>query len=381
VTATLDAAPAQVTSRHSARDFALRCLTDRADEFDRTELVPVDVLDEMAAAGLWAALVPPAFGGAGLDMGTLGAVHEEVGRACSSVRSLLTVHGMVSWALSRWGSSAQQQRWLPQMATGEVIGAFCLTEPGGGSALARVATTARRDGDGWLIDGAKTWITGGQIAGLYLVFAATESAVLPFLVPRETPGVRVTPISGMLGTRASMLAEITFDDVRVGPEALVGPERFAPGAVMTHTLDIGRYTVACGSVGILQACLDACVEHVNRPLPGGGTLAEHQLTAAKIAQMATASRAARLICQEAGRLKDLGEAETIIATWEAKYFASTAAAAAANDAVQLFGAQGCAPGSAVARYYRDAKIMVIIEGSTEIQQLTISSHVLGEGAR
>jgi alkylation response protein AidB-like acyl-CoA dehydrogenase len=381
MTTTLTAAPAKVTDRASARAFASRHIMPVADEFDRTERVSPELLENASSSGLWAALVPAEFGGLGLDMLTLGAIHEEIGRACSSVRNLLTVHHMVTWAISRWGSPDQQQQWLPPMAAGDVLGAFCVTEPGGGGALARVASTARLQGDSWVIDGRKRWITGGVGAGLLLIFAVAEENVLPFLVPSGTPGVEVTPITGMLGTRASMIAEIGLNSVTVPASALLGPQRFAKGAVMTHTLDIGRYTVAAGSVGILQGCLDACLEHANRELPDGGTLGKYQLIRAKIAEMVTSVTAARLLLEHAGRSKDAGEPETIIATWIAKYFASRAAAAAASEAVQLLGAEGCGPGSVVARYYRDAKIMEIIEGSSEVQQLTIASHALRDRSR
>jgi alkylation response protein AidB-like acyl-CoA dehydrogenase len=373
---TVTAGPATVTDRVSARAFVDSYLRPAADEFDRTECVSPEFLAKASSSGLWASLVPAEFGGLGLDMMTLGAVHEEVGQGCSSVRNLLTVHNMVCWAIGRWGSPEQQQRWLPPMAAGSVLGAFCVTEPGGGAALARVESTARRQGDDWVIDGQKKWITGGVGAGLLLVFARADRNVLPFLVPAGTPGVQVTPITGMLGGRASMIAEIGLDSVTVPAEALLGPERFAPGAVMTHTLDVGRYTVAAGSVGILQGCLDACVEHANRELPGGHTLGEYQLIRAKITEMVTSLRAARLLREAAGRSKDAGSPETIIDTWIAKLFAARAAAAAASEAVQLLGGEGCGSGSAVACYYRDAKIMEIIEGSSEISQLTIASHAL-----
>jgi alkylation response protein AidB-like acyl-CoA dehydrogenase len=381
MTATVIAAPAKVIDRASARDFADRYITPVADEFDRIERVSPDLLADASSYGLWAALIPTEFGGLGLDMLTLGAIHEEIGRACSSVRNLLTVHHMVSWAISRWGSPDQRQRWLPAMAAGDVLGAFCVTEPGGGGALARVASTARRQGDSWVIDGRKKWITGGVGAGLLLVFAVADENVLPFLVPSDTPGVEVTPITGMLGTRASMIAEIGLSSVTIPAAALLGPQQFAKGAVMTHTLDVGRYTVASGSVGILQGCLDACLAHANRKLPEGHTLGEYQLIRAKIAEMVTSLAAARLLREQAGRSKDAGEPETIIATWIAKYFAARAAAAAASEAVQLLGAEGCGPGSVVARYYRDAKIMEIIEGSSEVQQLIIASHALRDRSR
>lgn len=376
MTADVTTAPAKVTDRVSARAFVDRYIRPEADEWDRTERISPEFLVNASSAGLWAALVPAEFGGLGLDMLTLGALHEEIGKGCSSVRNLLTVHHMVCWAIGRWGSPDQRQQWLPAMAAGDVLGAFCVTEPGGGGALAHVAATARRQDGNWVIDGQKKWITGGVGAGLLLVFAAVEENVLAFLVPADTPGVEVTHITGMLGARASMLAEIGLRSVTVPEGALLGPERFAKGAVMLHTLDVGRYTVAAGSVGILQGCLDACLDHANRKLPTGHSLGEYQLIRAKIAEMVTSVTAARLLCEQAGRSKDAGDPETIIATWIAKYFASHAAAAAASEAVQLLGAEGCGPESVVARYYRDAKIMEIIEGSSEIQQVTIASHAL-----
>jgi len=164
---------------------------------------------------------------------------------------------MLSWALQRWGTAAQLERWAPELAAGRVLGAFCLSEPGAGSDTAGISTQAVPHRGGWLLTGGKKWITGGQRADLFLVFARTEASIVALLVPRETTGVRVRPIHDMLGTRASMLAEIEFDDVALGPDALLGPSAFAAGMVLTGTLDLGRYSVAVGSVGIIQACLDA----------------------------------------------------------------------------------------------------------------------------
>jgi alkylation response protein AidB-like acyl-CoA dehydrogenase len=369
-------APPRVTGRESARDFADRVVAPVADEVDRTERVSPAFFEHAAAAGLWATLVPEQFGGAGLDMAALGAVHEEVGRASSPLRNLLTVHNMATWAIGRWGDEGQQRRWLPAMASGEVLGAFCVSEPGGGAAMARVRAAAVREGGDWVISGCKKWITGGMSAGLLLVFALAQGGVVPFLVPRRTPGVAVRPITGMLGARGSLLAEITFDDARVPADALLGPERFADGAVMAHTLDVGRFTVAAGSVGILQGCVDACIEHANRRQPSGHVLSAYQLIRAKISDMVTSLAAARLLVEQAARSKDAGSPETVVDTWIAKHFAARAAASAASEAVQILGAEGCGPDSAVARYYRDAKIMEIIEGSSEIHQITLAAHVL-----
>lgn len=317
--------------------------------------------------------VPPReVGGAGLDMVGLGTVHEEVGRGCSSVRSLLTVHTMVSWAIHRWGSDSQRERWLPDLAAGRLLGAFCLSESGAGSDAAAITTTATAHGDGWTLTGVKKWITNGARADLFLVFARCGPSTNAFLVPRDTPGVRVDPIHDMLGTRASMLAEVTFDEVRLGPDALVGPNGFVNGMVLTGVLDLGRYSVASGSVGIVQACLEASASYASRRTVGGTALAEQQLIRAKLSDMVTDVRAARLLCEEAGRLKDSGDSGTIMATWVAKYFASTAAARHATEAVQIHGALGCGPDAPTARFYRDAKVMEIIEGSTELQRITIA---------
>ncbi|RBM20496.1 acyl-CoA dehydrogenase family protein [Streptomyces sp. PT12] len=358
--------------RATARRFVDEHIAPFADAWDRAGAVPEEALTRIGDAGLWAPFFPPELGGSGTDMVTLGAIHEEVGRGCSSVRSLLTVHTMLAWALRRWGSEAQRDRWGPELAAGRVLGAFCLSEPGAGSDTSGITTTARLDGGAWVVDGVKKWITGGQRADLFLVFARGPAATVALLVPRATPGVTVTPIDDMLGTRASMLAEVSFNGVRLGPDALLGPSGFASGMVLTGTLDLGRYSVAAGSVGIIQACLDACADYTARRRVGGTPLGELPLIQAKISDMVTDVRAARLLLAEAGRLKDAGDEATLMATWVAKYFASTAAARHASEAVQIHGANGCGTGYPVARYYRDAKVMEIIEGSNEIQRTTIA---------
>jgi alkylation response protein AidB-like acyl-CoA dehydrogenase len=367
-----------VTDRASARAFADEHIVPYANDFERAGRIPEELLQRMSAAGLWAPFLPPAEGGIGMDMVTLGEVHEEIGRACSSVRSLLTVHTMLSWALHRWGTAGQRDRWALALGRGQTIGAFCLTEPGAGSDAAAIAATAAPAGPGWRLNGTKKWITNGQRADLFLVFARTSSSIGAFLVPRETPGITVRAIPEVLGTRASMLAEVTFTDVTLGPEALLGPSGFTAGMVLTGTLDLGRYSVATGSTGIIQACLDACAAYTTQRSVGGIKLRDLQLIQAKVSDMVTDVRAARLLCAEAGRLKDAGESATIMATWVAKYFASTAAARHASQAVQIHGANGCGPDYPVARYYRDAKVMEIIEGSNEVQRITIAGEAYRE---
>ena len=366
--------------RAAARAFVDREVVPVAESFDSAQAIPVEFLTTVAEFGAFGALIPADYGGLGLDLVTVGALHEEFGRGCSSLRSLLTVHSMVSWAISSRGTDEQRDTWLPPMAAGQVLAAFCLSEAAAGSDTQSIAATARPDGKDWIISGRKKWITGGMIADLFLIFARTEAGLSGFLVPRAA-GVEAFPIRDVLGTRASMLAELVLDDVRVPASAHLGPRGFAPGFVMTAALDIGRYSVACGCVGIVQACLEASAAYAQQRRIGGTPLADLQLTQRKIADMVTAAAAGRALCERAGRLKDEGDHATVMATWIAKYFASRAAARSASDAVQVLGANGCTSDYPVARYYRDAKIMEIIEGSSELQQLTIAAHAYPEYAR
>ncbi|MFJ4767908.1 acyl-CoA dehydrogenase family protein [Streptomyces uncialis] len=371
------AAPDRLTTRA----FVDEHIVPYAEEYDRAGSLPDQLLDRIAGAGLWAPFLPASLGGADTDMVTLGAIHEEVGRGCSSVRSLLTVHTMVSWALRRWGSTEQLDRWGRELATGRTLGAFCLSEPGTGSDTDSLTTTATPRDGGWVLSGVKKWTTNGQRADLFLVFARGPVSTVALLVPRDTPGVRVTPIEDMLGTRASMLAEISFSEVVLGPDALLGPSGFASGMLLTGTLDLGRFSVAAGSVGIIQRCVDACAAYTSHRTVAGSLLRDLPLIRAKLSDMVTDLRAARLLCAEAGRLKDEGDPATIMATWVAKYFASTAAARHAAEAVQVHGANGCGTRYPVARLYRDAKVMEIIEGSNEIQRITIAGEAYQEWVR
>lgn len=374
------AAPPRL-DRASVRAFVDEFITPVADAYDRAGAVPEEIQERIGERGLWAPFLPARLGGRDLDMVTLGAVHEEMGRGCSSVRSLLTVHTMLAWALMRWGSAEQIERWAPDVAAGRVRGAFCLSEPGAGSDAAGIASHVRPHRGGWLLNGRKKWITGGRRADLYLVFARNESSIVALLVPRTAPGVRVTPIEDMLGTRASLIAEVEFTDVALGPDALLGPSSFASGMVLSGTLDLGRYSVACGSVGIVQACLEACADYTTHRTVGGSRLRDLALIRAKLSDMVTDVRAARLLCERAGELKDADDPATLMATWVAKYFASTAAARHSTEAVQVHGANGMSTDYPVARLYRDAKVMEIIEGSNEIQRMTIADEAFREVAQ
>lgn len=338
------------------------------------------MIEGLAQRGYLGALLPEGVGGAGMDMVTFGLLNEEVGRACSSVRSLLTVHSMVSRALLKWGSREQKERWLPRLASGRTIAAFALTEPEVGSDAQSIQTTAAAAGEAYVLDGRKKWVSFGQVAGLFLVFARSEGGPAAFLVERESPGLAARPLSGALGVRASMLAELHLSECRVPRQNLLGGVGAGISHVASAALDYGRYSVAWGCVGITQACLEACLRYTGERKQFGVYLKEHQLVQRMIARMATGVKAARLLCWRAGSLKEAGDPQSIIETSVAKYFASTTAGRAAGDAVQIHGANGCGGEYPVQRYLRDAKVMEIIEGSTQIQELTIARHSYYEHA-
>ncbi|HEX5598097.1 MAG TPA: acyl-CoA dehydrogenase family protein [Micromonosporaceae bacterium] len=356
-----------------AREFVNAHVVADADSWDRDGRIPEAVLGAVSAAGMWAPFLPPDHGGAGASWLTFGQIHEEFGRGCSSLRSLLTVHSMVAWTVMRWGSPAQQSEWLPRLARGEALGAVCMTEPQAGSDTGGFTASATRAEDGWRLSGVKTWITGAQRADVFLVYARNQHGLAAYLVPRNSPGLTVEPIQDALGTRASLLGTVRLDGVTVAADALVGPESFLSGMVLTGMLDIGRLSVAAGSLGIVQGCLDACTAYTTSRTIAGTQLRDLQLIRAKVSNMVVDATAARLLVAQAAKLKDAGSPETIMATWIAKYFASVAAAEHAREAVQIHGAHGMGAQFPVARFYRDAKVMEIIEGSSELQQLTIAA--------
>jgi glutaryl-CoA dehydrogenase (non-decarboxylating) len=362
-------------TRQAFRAFVDAEVVPHAGEWDRAERISDGVIGRLAEEGWLGALLPAEVGGAGMDMVTFGALNEELGRGCSSVRSLLTVHSMVSFALHRFGSRAQKERWLSRLAAGELIGAFALTEPEAGSDAASISASAERDGDDYVLNGTKRWITFGQIGDLFLVFAKSDGKPLALLVERDTPGFTAQPIRGVVGTRASMLAELRFQDCRVPVSNRLGGPGFGLGVAMT-ALEIGRFSVATGSVGIVQACLDASLAYASGRVQFAQPLSEHQLVRRMLSDMATEVRAARLLCENAGRLYDAGDPAAREEIFVAKYFASTAASRAAADAMQLHGANGFTDAYPVERFVRDSRVMEVIEGSTQIMQVTIARQEL-----
>lgn len=368
----LELSAQQKNAKAEFRAFVNQEICPDAGECDRKEFTPPELIKKIAQRGFLGAILPQEYGGQGMDMIIYGILNEEIGRGCSSVRSLLTVHNMVAHALCKWGNKSQKQYWLPKFASGETIAAFALSEPNVGSDAKSVETTATLAGDVYVLNGQKKWITYGQIADVFLVFAKCEGKPTAFLVEKNSPGLSVKLTCGILGVRASMSAELHFNNCQVSLENLVGKLGFGFSYIAATALDYGRYSVAWGSVGIAQACLEACIKYTNERKQFGVYLKEHQLIRQMISQMITNVKAARLLCYQAGYLKDINDPNSIIETSIAKYFASTVATKIANDAVQIHGGNGCSSEYPVERYLRDSKIMEIIEGSTQIQEITIA---------
>lgn len=361
----------QARLRTRTRELVEAEIAPHANRWEREEGFPLQVVDRLREDRLLGAPLPEEVDGGGLDPISYGLVTEEIGRGCSSIRSLLTVHDMSTLAIHRWGSRRLREELVPAMARGERLMAFALSEPEVGSDAASVRTEARPDGDRYLLHGRKRWITCGQIADLLLVFARVGDRATAFLVDADGPGITREPIRGMEGTAASYLAEIRFDGAPVPEERLVGRPGFGFSAVASTALDHGRYSVAWGSVGIAQACLEASLHHTSRREQFGVPIREHQLVRRMLTEMIANTRAARLLCCRAGHLRRTDAPGALAETQVAKYFASRAATRAATDAVQLHGARGLGPDASVGRYLRDARVTEIIEGSTQIQQITI----------
>ena len=354
--------------------FANREIVPYADNWDREERTPPEVITRLARSGYLGALIPTENGGLGMDAISYGLLNEEIGRGCSSLRNLLTVHCMVSQAILKWGSKSQKDHWLARLASGETIAAFGLTEPNVGSDAKSLESTAKLSGNSYLLNGQKIWITYGQVAKLFLIMAQCEGRPTAFLVESDSPGFSVKPITGMLGVRASMLAELHMNDCRIPKDNLVGRVGLGISHISSYALDYGRYSVAWGCIGIAQACLEACLRYTSERKQFGAYLKEHQLIQQLMTEMITNLDAARLLCFQAGYLKDVGDPRSIMETTIAKYFASTMVTKVANDAVQIHGANGLSSRYPVQRYMRDARIMEVVEGSTQIQQTTIARY-------
>ena len=373
----------QLAVRTSAREWVDEVVVPRALTNDREERFPEEAFAGLKAGGWLGMSISSEYGGGGADPLSYALFIEELGRGDGNVRSIVTVHlGLVAGSIARWGTADQKQRWLPGMATGEIIGCFCLTEPDHGSDPASLQSTAVRDGDGWRINGSKIFITNGDIAGVALVMARTGGAgakgVSAFLVPTDSPGFSATPIHGKLGLRSCDTAAIALDDVRVGADALLGEEGTGIKVALS-ALDDGRFGLAAACTGLAQACLDQMVEYSTQRRQFGRPIAGFQLVQEMIADTAVEVSAARLLVWQIADRKQQGLGHTLESSM-AKYFASETAVRAANNAVQVHGGYGYIDEFPVGKFLRDARVTTLYEGTSQIQKLLIGRALTGESA-
>ncbi|HEY6491793.1 MAG TPA: acyl-CoA dehydrogenase family protein [Trebonia sp.] len=377
----------QLEFKKIARDFLEAEVVPHRQRWDRDEAVDPAIAAKMGEIGFFGITIPEEYGGLGGDWITYCVGLEELGRADSAVRGIVSVSaGLVGKTILAHGSEEQRRRWLPGIAAGTMIGCFGLTEPDHGSDPAHLKTRARRDGDEWVISGSKIFITNATIADVALVFARTgvgegqggARGVSAFLVPTGLPGFGRTLIHGKLGLRGQATAELSFDDVRVPADALLGQEGGGFRYAM-ESLDKGRISVAAGCTGLIQGCLEAAVGYATSRHQFGQPIASYQLVQDMIADISVDADAARLLTWRAADLVQHGEPFGTAAS-KAKLFASEAAVRAANLAIQVYGGYGYVDEYPVAKFMRDARVMTLYEGTSQIQKLLIGRAETGISA-
>ncbi len=365
----------------TVREFAAKEILPVAADLDHHPRFPAELIARAASLGLLGLAVPEEYGGAGLDGLANVIVQEELARASAGLQTIVTVqNSLVCDPILRFGTPEQKRRYLPRLTSGEWLGCYCLTEPGAGSDAMALRTRAElRDGQ-WVLNGHKLFVTNGLEAQLAIVYARSEPApdargISAFLVEKSFPGISVGRVEQKLGIKCSSTVEILLEDCRVPAENLLG-ERGEGARVALSTLDGGRIGIAAQAVGIARACLEECVAHARTREQFGRPLKAFQAVQWALADMATRIDAARLLTYRAAWLRDRGERCTAEAAM-AKLVASETAMWAGHRAVQLFGGYGYIQEYPVERYFRDAKITEIYEGTSEIQRLIIARHVLG----
>ncbi len=370
--------------RETVRRFVENEIKPHIREWDRHGADP-KVYQRLADLGLLGICVPRKWGGSGLDYIALGIACEELEYGDTFLRVVLSVHvGLTAMTLMAWGNEEQKRRFLAPQARGERLGAFCLTEPNAGSDVVGMQSTARREGDRYILNGEKIWISLAEVADQYLVVAWTDpdkkakrdhSGMSAFFVERERAGVKPYTLKGKLGVRAGNTGGVVFENVEVPVENRIGEEGEGFKIAM-FALDQGRYTVAAGAAGLIRACLDESVRYAKERKTFGAPLAEHQLIKQKIAQMEADYQISVLLYQKVGWMKNVGMRNTR-ETSLAKWYSTDAAQRAANAAVQVFGSYGFSDEYPVERFYRNSKGATIYEGTSEIHTLLQADYALG----
>jgi alkylation response protein AidB-like acyl-CoA dehydrogenase len=370
--------------RQTAREFTDKEIVERAKQNARNHHFDLDLVKKIADQGYLGAIVPREYGGAGLGYVDYGLVVEEIGRGCSSVRTVISVQtSLVCSAILKWGTEEQKHHYLPKLCSGEWLGCFGLTEPDTGSDAAKQKTRAKKTDSGWVINGAKMWISMGNYAKVALIFAQTDPekghrGLACFLVDTDQPGYQATTIEHKMGLHASDTASISLEDVEVTDDQMLG--EIGDGfKVAMSALDSGRYSVAAGCVGICQGCVEESVKYAKEREQFGKPIASFQLVQAMIADMVLKTDASRMLVWRAGFLKDKGRPNTL-ETSVAKLHATEAAVECSNTAIQVHGGAGYVDDHPVERYFRDVRVTTLYEGTSQIQKLIIGRAMTGINA-
>ncbi len=349
-----------------------------ASKWDYDEDIPQEFITEIGELGYLGSLIPSEYGGQNWDVVTFGLLNEAIGRGTAALADLITIQGMISITLLKWGTTEQKSSWLRLLAEGKIIGAFALTEPDTGSNINAIETQFYKDGNKYRLTGTKRWISYGQIADLFLVFGKSGDESLACLLPKNSPGLEVEPINNMMGFKAAKMAQLNFDSIEIPGENIIGKPGFALSTIAPFALHYGRISTACSALGLLRACYEESIAYASQRQVYGKPIGNRGMLQTLLTKMGTDLRAASLLCYSACKAEDEHLPEAFEDVLMAKYFTSRAAGNAALEAVQIHGASGCNESSPVARYYRDAKIFEIIEGTTQVHEMILGKSLLNK---
>lgn len=363
------------------RDFAVKELEPAAVEIDKTQEFPWSNLKKMAALGLLGMIIPEEFGGGGMDFLSLAIAIEEISRVCASTGVIVAVNQtLAAYPIMQFGNESQQKKYLPLLARGDTMGAFALTEANAGSDPAAIETTAKLEGDHYILNGSKRFITNGGEAGIFIVFAKTDKekghkGISAFVIEKELPGFSVGEHEDLMGLRATANCELLFDDCRVPKENLLSDE--GEGfKIALNTIDTSRIDIGAQAIGIAQGALDAAVKYSKERKTFGKPICEYEMIQEKLAEMVTRIDAGRLLVYKAACIKDAGISRYTKEAAMAKYMASEACMYTVREAIQIYGGYGYTKDYPVERFFRDAKVMEIYEGTSEIQKIVIARSLL-----
>lgn len=363
------------------REIATKELEPVASEIDKSREFPWDNIKKLAKQGLLGVIVPEEYGGAGFDFISLAIAIEEISRVCATTGVIVAVNNsLVAYPIHQFGNEEQRKKWLPLLASGEKLGAIAITEPNAGSDVASMETTAKLEGNHYVLNGTKRFITNGGEASIYVVFAYTNKdlkhhGISAFVIEKETPGFSLGKHEDLMGIRATANCELIFEDAKIPKENLLGKEGQGFKICM-HTLDVSRIDIGAQAVGLAQGALDATIGYAKERKAFGKALSEFEMIQSMIAEMATQIQAARLLVYYAAFCKDKGIPRFSKEAAMGKWLASEAAVNATKKAVQIHGGYGYTKDYPVERLYRDAKIMELYEGTSEIQKIVIARSLL-----